>query len=124
MNPFYRLAPFIQEYIWRHHWDELRDVQVKAIAEILDSQNHVLIAAGTASGKTEAAFFPMLSMLTEKPVNSFGILYIGPLKALINDQFERITDLLEEADFPIYAWHGDRSQSEKQRAMRQPKGVL
>ena len=124
MNPFYRLAPFIQEYIWRHRWNELRDVQVKAIAEIMDSQNHVLIAAGTASGKTEAAFFPMLSMLTEKPVNSFGILYIGPLKALINDQFERITDLLEEADFPIYAWHGDRSQSEKQRAKRQPKGVL
>ena len=124
MNPFYRLAPFIQEYIWRHHWDELRDVQVKAITEILDSQNHVLIAAGTASGKTEAAFFPMLSMLTERPVNSFGILYIGPLKALINDQFERITDLLEEAEFPIYAWHGDRSQSEKQRAKRHPKGVL
>lgn len=124
MNPFYRLAPFIQEYIWRHHWDELRDVQVKAIDAILDSPDHVLIAAGTASGKTEAAFFPMLSMLAEKPVESFGILYVGPLKALINDQFERIAELLDEADFPIYAWHGDRPQSEKQRAKRQPKGVL
>ncbi len=124
MNPFYRLAPFIQEYIWTHHWDELRDVQVKAIAEILDSPNHVLIAAGTASGKTEAAFFPMLSRLMEKPADSFGILYIGPLKALINDQFERITDLLDEADFPIYAWHGDRPQSEKSRAQQQPRGVL
>ena len=68
MKPFYRLAPFIQEYIWRHHWDELRDVQNKAIAEIMDSPNHVLIAAGTASGKTEAAFFPMLSMLTENRI--------------------------------------------------------
>ena len=124
MNPFYRLAPFIQEYIWRHHWDELRDVQVKAIDAILDSPDHVLIAAGTASGKTEAAFFPMLSMLAEKPTESFGILYVGPLKALINDQFERIAELLDEADFPIYAWHGDRPQSEKQRAKRQPKGVL
>ena len=124
MNPFYRLAPFIQEYIWQHHWNELRDVQVKAIGEILDSQGHVLIAAGTASGKTEAAFFPMLSKLVVNPVDSFGILYIGPLKALINDQFERISDLLEEADFPIYAWHGDRPQSEKQRAKRDPKGVL
>ncbi len=124
MSPFYRLAPFIQEYIWNHHWDELRDVQVQAISEILDSPNHVLIAAGTASGKTEAAFFPMLTKLTQSPVNSFGILYIGPLKALINDQFERITDLLEEADFPIYAWHGDRSQSEKKRAAVRPKGVL
>lgn len=124
MNPFYRLAPFIQEYIYRNHWDELRDVQVKAISEILDASGHVLIAARTASGKTEAAFFPMLTKLAQKPRDSFGVLYIGPLKALINDQFSRIQDLLEEADFPIYAWHGDRSQSEKNRALRNPKGVL
>ena len=124
MNPFYRLAPFIQEYIYRNHWDELRDVQVRAISEILDGSGHVLIAAGTASGKTEAAFFPMLTKLAQKPRDSFGVLYIGPLKALINDQFSRIQELLEEADFPIYAWHGDRSQSEKNRALRNPKGVL
>ena len=124
MNPFYRLSPFIQEYIWNHHWNELRDIQIKAIDEILDLQNHVIIAAGTASGKTEAAFFPILTKLMQQPVHSFGVLYIGPLKALINDQFERISDLLEEADFPIYAWHGDRPQSEKQRAKRQPQGVL
>ena len=71
MNPFYRLAPFIQEYIYRNHWDELRDVQVKAISEILDSYGHVLIAAGTASGKTEAAFFPMLTKLAQKNNESF-----------------------------------------------------
>lgn len=124
MNPFYRLAPFIQEYIYRNRWDELRDVQVEAISEILDSSGHVLIAAGTASGKTEAAFFPMLTKLAQKPRDSFGVLYIGPLKALINDQFSRIQDLLEEAEFPIYAWHGDRAQSEKNRALRDPKGVL
>lgn len=124
MNPFYRLAPFIQEYIYRNHWDELRDVQVKAISEILDSYGHVLIAAGTASGKTEAAFFPMLTKLAQNNNESFGVLYIGPLKALINDQFSRIQDLLEEADFPIYAWHGDRAQSEKNRALKNPRGVL
>lgn len=124
MNPFYRLAPFIQEYIYRNHWDELRDVQVRAIAEILDYPGHVLIAAGTASGKTEAAFFPMLTKLTQQPCNSFGVLYIGPLKALINDQFSRIQNLLEEAEFPIYAWHGDRAQSEKNRALKNPRGVL
>ncbi len=124
MSPFYRLAPFIQEYIYRSNWDELRDVQVQAISQIMDHAGHVLIAAGTASGKTEAAFFPILSMLAEKKPSSFGVLYIGPLKALINDQFSRIQGLLEEADFPIYAWHGDRSQTEKARAVRNPRGVL
>lgn len=124
MSSFYRLAPFIQEYIWNHQWNELRDIQVKAIDAILDSSNHVIIAAGTATGKTEAAFFPVLTKLIQQPVNSFGVLYIGPLKALINDQFERISSLLEEANFPIYAWHGDRSQTEKQRAIRHPQGVL
>lgn len=124
MNPFDRLAPFVQEYIYRNHWDELRDVQVKAISEILDSAAHVLIAAGTASGKTEAAFFPMLTKLAQKTHESFGVLYIGSLKALINDQFSRIQELLEEADFPIYAWHGDRAQSEKNRALKNPRGIL
>ena len=98
MNPFYRLSPFIQEYIWNHHWNELRDIQIKAIDEILDLQNHVIIAAGTASGKTEAAFFPILTKLMQQPVHSFGVLYIGPLKALINDQFERISDLTESLE--------------------------
>lgn len=72
MNPFYRLAPFIQEYIYRNHWDELRDVQVQAISQIMDQTGHVLISAGTASGKTEAAFFPILSMLNERKPESFG----------------------------------------------------
>ncbi len=123
-NPFFRLAPFIQEYIWRHNWDELRDVQVRAIDAILDTPGHVLISAGTASGKTEAAFFPMLTLLSEQRPESFGILYIGPLKALINDQFERISDLLDASGFPIFAWHGDRAQAEKNRAVTRPCGVL
>lgn len=124
MNPFNRLAPFIQEFIYRSGWDELRDVQTEAIRAILDTDQHVLITSGTASGKTEAAFFPILTALTEKPAESLGVMYIGPLKALINDQFERIQALIEEAELPVYAWHGDRSASEKHRAMKAPCGIL
>ena len=91
---------------------------------ILDGDDHVLIAAGTASGKTEAAFFPVLTRLAERPRDGFGALYIGPLKALSNDQFERIQDLLDEADIPVYAWHGDRPESEKRRARQARRGVL
>ena len=121
---FDRLAPFIREYIYDHHWEELRDIQERAIRAVLDTPSHVLISSGTASGKTEAAFFPILTQLAADPPDSFGVVYIGPLKALINDQFERIRDLIDQAGIPIYAWHGDRLQSEKKSAMRQPNGIL
>ena len=58
-NPFLRLAPFIQEYIYRHGWEELRPVQVEACRVLFESDAHLLLASGTASGKTEAAFLPI-----------------------------------------------------------------
>lgn len=124
MTAFERLAPFIQEFIYNSGWNELHDVQAEAIGAILDTSGHVLITSGTASGKTEAAFFPILTTLWREPASSFGVMYIGPLKALINDQFERISALTEEAGMPIYAWHGDRTAGEKARAVRQSRGIL
>ena len=123
-NPFYRLAPFIQEYIYRNNWTELRSVQVDACQVLMDTEDHLLIASGTATGKTEAALFPALTQLYEHPSRSVGILYIGPLKALINDQFERLNDLLREAQIPVWHWHGDVSQNEKAKLLRRPSGVL
>ncbi|WP_152396683.1 DEAD/DEAH box helicase [Paenibacillus guangzhouensis] len=123
-HPFYRLAPFIQEYIYRKRWDTLREAQVEACRVLFDTRNHLLIASGTASGKTEAAFFPALTELHHEPSKSVGILYIGPLKALINDQFERLKELLQEAHIPVWHWHGDVPQSEKTKLVRDPSGVL
>lgn len=123
-NPFYKLAPFIQEYIYKKRWETLRPAQVEALNICFDTRNHLLIAAGTASGKTEAAFFPAMSELHERPAKSVGILYIGPLKALINDQFERMKDLLIESRIPVWHWHGDVSQAEKTKLMRNPSGIL
>ncbi|MEJ9217146.1 DEAD/DEAH box helicase [Paenibacillus glucanolyticus] len=123
-NPFTRLAPFIQEFIYKKRWDTLREAQVEACRVLFDTSNHLLIASGTASGKTEAAFFPALTELYNEPSSSVGILYIGPLKALINDQFERITDLLKEGQVPVWHWHGDVSQAEKTKLMQKPCGVL
>lgn len=123
-NPFYRLAPFIQEFIYREKWGELRPVQIEAISAILDTTDHVLIASGTASGKTEAAFLPILTDLFENPSQSIGAMYVGPLKALINDQFYRLQNLLEHSDIPVQSWHGDVPQSKKQRFLRTGKGIL
>ena len=123
-NPFYRLAPFIQEYIYRAGWDELRGVQVKAIGAILDTPNHVLITSATASGKTEAAFLPILTDLDANPSSTIGVMYVGPLKALINDQFQRLRGLLEETHIPVQSWHGDVDQASKQRFIKRATGVL
>jgi len=121
---FDRFAPFIQEYIYTHDWTELRQIQIETSQVIFDTDAHLLVAAGTASGKTEAAFLPVLTLLHHNPATTIGVLYISPIKALINDQFERLNDLLKEADTPVWAWHGDVSQSRKKQLLKHPQGVL
>ncbi|MRN54424.1 DEAD/DEAH box helicase [Paenibacillus monticola] len=123
-NPFYRLAPFIKEFIYKNRWETLREAQVDACRVLFDTTHHLLIASGTASGKTEAAFFPALTELYERPSTSVGILYIAPLKALINDQFTRLNDLLREGNIPVWHWHGDVPQADKTKLMQNPSGVL
>ena len=123
-NSFQRLAPFIQDYIYSNGWTDLRQAQIEACRVIFDSDDHLLIAAGTASGKTEAAFLPVLTLLYENPSKSVGAMYIGPIKALINDQFDRLNDLLKHADIPVWAWHGDVTQSRKKKLFTQPQGIL
>ena len=124
MNTFERYAPFIQDFIYAHEWESLRAIQVAAADAIFNTDDNVLLAASTASGKTEAAFFPILTEFWEDPPRSVGALYIGPLKALINDQFARLTDLCEEADIPVWHWHGDVAASRKARLMKNPSGIL
>ncbi|MBD2251613.1 DEAD/DEAH box helicase [Nostoc parmelioides] len=123
-NAFNRLAPFIQEYIYHHQWTELRPVQTAACEVVFDTDAHLLIAAATAAGKTEAAFLPVLTLLYNNPASTIGALYIGPIKALINDQFARLNDLLRLADIPVYHWHGDVAQSRKNKLLQNPQGIL
>ncbi|MBQ3086647.1 MAG: DEAD/DEAH box helicase [Clostridia bacterium] len=124
MNVFDRYAPFIQSYIYSNEWQNLRAVQVAAGEAIFGSDDHVLLCASTASGKTEAAFFPILTLFAEDMPASVGALYICPLKALINDQFGRLNDLCAEANIPVWHWHGDVSQSHKNKLLKNPSGIL
>ena len=124
MSAFDRYAPFVQDYIYRNRWENLRAIQVAAADAIFNTDENVLLTASTASGKTEAAFFPIITLFSEAPPTSVGCIYIGPLKALINDQFTRLTDLCEEADIPVWHWHGDVAQSHKSRLMKRPSGIL
>lgn len=124
MNVFERYAPFIQDYIYRSGWQNLRGVQNAAGNAIFGTEENVLLTASTASGKTEAAFFPILTLLDEDPSRTVGVLYIAPLKALINDQFGRLNDLCEEQGIEVYRWHGDVAQTRKRKLLRKPSGIL
>mgnify|MGYP000758270495 FL=1 len=124
MRAFDRYAPFVQEYIYQNHWENLRSIQVAAADAIFNTDENVLLTASTASGKTEAAFFPIITLFSEDMPSSVGCIYIGPLKALINDQFSRLNDLCAEADIPVWHWHGDVAQSHKVKLMRHPSGIL
>ncbi|MBQ3519629.1 MAG: DEAD/DEAH box helicase [Clostridia bacterium] len=124
MNVFDRYAPFIKDFIYSNEWHSLRAVQIAAAEAIFATDENLLLCASTASGKTEAAFFPILTDLYENPPCSVGALYIGPLKALINDQFYRLADLCREADIPVWHWHGDVSQAHKNKLLKNPSGIL
>ena len=124
MNVFERYAPFIQDYIYHSGWQSLRGVQNAAGEAIFGTEENVLLTASTASGKTEAAFFPILTLLDENPSKTVGVLYIAPLKALINDQFGRLSELCEEEGIVVTRWHGDAAVSRKQKLLRHPSGIL
>lgn len=121
---FERYAPFIQDYIYRNEWESLRGIQIAAGEAVFNTDDNILLCASTASGKTEAAFFPILTLLEEEPPASVGALYIGPLKALINDQFLRLNKLCDEAGIPVWHWHGDVAQSHKEKLLKNPSGIL
>lgn len=121
---FDRFSGFIKEYIYSHSWENLRDVQIAAAQVLFESEDNLLLTSSTASGKTEAAFFPILTDLHENPSYSIGALYVAPLKSLINDQFYRIKDLLDQTEIKVTHWHGDVAQSKKRKLLDHPEGIL
>lgn len=122
---FSRFPSFIREYIYRHGWESLRQTQLDAARVILESDDHLLLSSSTASGKTEAAFFPILASLCDNPpAGGISVLYIAPLKSLINDQFSRMEELLSESGIPVCRWHGDVGATKKSNLLRHPEGIL
>jgi ATP-dependent Lhr-like helicase len=122
---FQLLHPTVQRKLWDMKWTELRQIQVDAIAHLLGgTATDCIIASPTASGKTEAAFLPVLSAIADEPSGSVRAMYVGPLKALINDQFGRIEQLCERMEMPVCRWHGDVDDGPRKALLARPAGIL
>jgi ATP-dependent Lhr-like helicase len=117
----------VRRWIWRQGWDSLHDVQERAIPLLLEGGRDLVITAGTASGKTEAAFLPIVSRLAADgpvPGGGFRAIYVSPMRALINDQFGRMEALCQDIEIPVTKWHGDVSADTKAKARKRPDGIV
>ena len=122
-SAYERLHPLIRRWIRDQGWEELREIQARAILSVLDTSNDIVIAATTAAGKTEAVFLPILTRVVGRSAGGFAVLYVSPLKALINDQFRRLDELCERMEVSVVKWHGDASQAAKRKAVLKPEGI-
>lgn len=121
---FEQFPEYIKRFIYENGWSTIREVQIAAAESIWEGNNNLLLCSSTASGKTEAVFFPILTELEQHPSQSIAVLYIAPLKSLINDQFLRMENLLEESGIPVFHWHGDVAASHKKQLIEAPQGIL
>ncbi len=112
MSSFNLLSEPIRKIIRDKRWDSLRPIQNGAIKYLLTTDYNFILASRTASGKTEAAFLPILSK-TDFSENGVQVLYISPLIALINDQFKRVEDLCKSLEITVTKWHGEAKKSLK-----------
>lgn len=124
LKKFGLLHQDVQRWVWNQKWESLRNIQEQAIEPILNADCDVIIAASTSTGKTEAAFLPACSRIVKLSNHGIGILYISPLKALINDQYRRLESLGEVLDLQITPWHGDISNTIKEKQKKNPNGIL
>ncbi|MCT2409904.1 DEAD/DEAH box helicase [Chryseobacterium antibioticum] len=123
MTAFDLLSEPIRKYIRDQRWESLRPIQEAAIQKIIATDNNYVLISRTASGKTEAAFLPILSKVNFKG-KGVKVLYISPLIALINDQFMRVEKLCEYLDVPVTKWHGEASKGAKDRLIKAPEGIV
>ncbi|KPH14329.1 DEAD/DEAH box helicase [Chryseobacterium sp. ERMR1:04] len=123
MSSFNLLSEPIRKYIRDKKWESLRPIQEAAIQKIISTDHNYVLISRTASGKTEAAFLPILSKVNFKE-QGVKVLYISPLIALINDQFRRVEELCEYLDVSVTKWHGEASKGQKDKLIKDPNGIV
>jgi len=121
---FGRLHPAVQHHVVNTlGWRALRPLQEQAIEPILDGR-HALLSAPTAGGKTEAAVLPLLSRMVEERWGGLSVLYVCPLRALLNNLAPRIAGYAELLGRSAAVWHGDVGAADRKRILAAPPDVL
>jgi len=124
VEPFDRLHPAVQYHVVNSlGWKSLRPTQLEAISPILDGRNCLLLAP-TAGGKTEAAIIPVFSRMIHEDWQGLSVLYVCPIKALLNNLDERLSRYASMFGRRVQVWHGDVSQSAKARALRDHPDIV
>jgi ATP-dependent Lhr-like helicase len=123
-EPSQLLHPALQHHIVNSlGWRSLRPLQRETIEPIL-AGHHVLAMAPTAGGKTEAAIFPVLSRMMTDDWRGMTVLYVCPLRALLNNLYGRLSGYAELVGRRVGLWHGDVTAGERKRLMREPPDIL
>lgn len=123
MDTYKMLKKEIRRYIYDQNWQQFTKIQNHSIKLYGESEDNLILIAPTASGKTEVAFLPAINSI-ENWEKGIKIVYISPLIALINDQFNRISELCRYMEITVTRWHGEASQSKKRDILKNPKGIL
>ncbi|MEV6315568.1 DEAD/DEAH box helicase [Streptomyces sp. NPDC051776] len=123
-DPLDRLDPVVLHHVVNTlGWPDLRPLQRAAIHPLMDGEDAVLLAP-TAGGKTEAACFPLLSAMSERRWTGTSVLYLCPLKALLNNLVTRIDSYVQWLGRRAALWHGDTKESQRQRIRTERPDVL
>ncbi|MBZ0116968.1 MAG: DEAD/DEAH box helicase [Sandaracinaceae bacterium] len=123
-DPFARLSPALQYQIANTlRFRSLRPVQLATIDAVLDGDD-VVVLAPTAGGKTEAAFFPILSRMDTEAWEPVSVLYLSPIRALLNNQHKRLQHYAELLGRAVFKWHGDVGEGERKRFLKHPADIL
>lgn len=123
-DPVDRLDPVVLHHVVNTlGWPDLRPLQRAAIHPLMDGEDAVLLAP-TAGGKTEAACLPILSAMTGRRWSGTSVLYLCPLKALLNNLVPRIDSYAQWLGRRAALWHGDTAESQRQRIRSEPPDIL
>ncbi|WP_329259528.1 DEAD/DEAH box helicase [Actinoallomurus sp. NBC_01490] len=119
-----RLHPSLAHHIVNSlNWRELRPLQQES-TEPLTAGSDALLLAPTAGGKTEAAFFPLLSRMAQEGWDGPSVLYLAPLKALLNNLLPRLETYSGWLGRRAALWHGDITSGVRQRLLSDPPDLL
>lgn len=117
------LNPELVTWARERRWEQFTDAQRRCFAAILGSDDDLILTGRTASGKTEAVFFPLLTIAARREAG-VSVLGLIPMKALINDQHRRLLSPAERVNVPLFKWHGEAQETSKRRLIKEQRGVV